>query len=209
MDIDPEKYYAEFAEACIRCPPDKRDLKKYFKRYDTKELPRIVKVLGMLKNVRPLTMLDVGSGRGRSLWPMAYNLPHTRITCIDSSEWRCNIINAVHDGGVTRVCSFQGDVSKDFKHCDFTFDVVTALEVIEHIPDARAAVSEMIRFAGKYFIASVPSKPDNNPDHIHLFNTESFEELLNNAEKETGKKIGRIVFDYIPKHILVFARLEG
>jgi 2-polyprenyl-3-methyl-5-hydroxy-6-metoxy-1,4-benzoquinol methylase len=46
-------------------------------------------------------------------------------------------------------------------------DIVTLLEVLEHIPDVEKAVAA-VRMARKYVVVSVPSKEDNNPEHIHL-----------------------------------------
>jgi len=199
-------YYTEFAEACAKGMPEK-DCRKYFKRYDHKELPRIIKALGFLKSVTPTTLLDVGPGRGRSLWPIAYALPQTNITCIDKSKWRCEVIGAVHKGGVHRITIFNVDASNiPFK--SNSFDVVSALEVIEHIPNAQNALIEVARVARNFIIISVPSKPDNNPDHVHFFTKEKFEDLLDKIEKDSGKIFRRITFDYVPNHMLVVIRLS-
>ena len=50
---------------------------------------------------------------------------------------------------------------------DHSVDIVTLLEVLEHIPDVEKAVAA-VRMARKYVVVSVPSKEDNNPEHIHL-----------------------------------------
>ena len=49
------------------------------------------------------------------------------------------------------------------------------LEVMEHIPDTEKAVKNAVRLARNYVIVSVPSKPDDNPEHIHLFSNEDLE----------------------------------
>ena len=204
--LDPELYYTEFADACAKIITDK-DCKKYFKRYDTKELPRIIKIMGILKNLMPETMLDVGSGRGRALWPIAYNLPDTKIICVDKSTWRCEIIDAVHKGGVDRISAINSNMCP----CDLpdsSVDVVTALEVIEHIKEPGFALSEMLRIAKKFILISVPSKPDNNPDHLHFFSSTDFEKLVDGAEEKTGKVVRRLTFDYVPKHMIVLIRIS-
>ena len=198
--LSEERYYTEFASACSRMIQE--DCTKYFKRYDP-ELPRIIKALGMLKSVNPQSILDIGPGRGRALWPIAYNFPDTNICCLESVEWRCKVIDAVHKGGVERIQVVQGTITKtDFENNQF--DVVTALEVMEHIPNITMALSEMIRVARRYIIASVPSKPDNNPDHVHFFSEDSFRTLLN----QVGKNIGKLTFDYVRNSMMIFIRLE-
>jgi len=200
--MDPEKYYVEFAEACAKGLPDK-DCLKYFKRYDMKELPRIIKALGFLKSTRPREILDVGPGRGRALWPIANALPNTPITCVEKSAWRHEVISAVQRGGIYRISSLNIDISDGTPFENNSFDLVTALEVVEHIPNATAAVTEIVRVARKFILVSVPSKPDNNPDHIHFFTKEKFENLLSIAEEKTQKSLRKTTFDYIPKHMVV------
>ena len=52
------------------------------------------------------------------------------------------------------------------------------LEVMEHIPDTEAVVRNAVRLAKNYIIVSVPSKPDDNPEHIHLFFKEDLKSLF-------------------------------
>jgi ubiquinone/menaquinone biosynthesis C-methylase UbiE len=203
---NPELYYTEFADACAKVITDK-DCKKYFKRYDQKELPRVIKILGFLKSVMPKSILDVGSGRGRLLWPMVYNLPDTEFTCIDKHKWRCDIINAVHDGGVDRVRAIESGMCP-CELLDNSVEVTVASEVIEHVKDPKFVLDEIFRVTRDFIIITVPSKPDNNPDHIHFFKSEDFEKLINSAEKFTGKIARRVTFDYVPKHMVVTIRIR-
>ena len=197
-----ERYYDEFLQACIKGMPEK-DCSKYFKRYDTSELPRITKVIGMLKSICPSTILDIGSGRGRSLWPIAYNMPDTEITCIDKVEWRVEVINAVHNGGVDRIKVLNCDITEN-NFADNSFDVVLALEVLEHIPDVGKAIKEALRVTSSYFIAIVPSKPDENPDHLHYLVMKNFEQLV----KYSKIPIDNITFDYTRDSMIVFISKE-
>jgi ubiquinone/menaquinone biosynthesis C-methylase UbiE len=199
------RYYTEFAYACAKVIKDK-DCTKYFKRYDP-ELPRITKAIGALKSINPNRILDVGSGRGRSLWPIVHRFPDTEVWCVDPVEWRCDVIHAVHKGGVDRVNIVQDNIIGAKFKTDY-FDVVTALEVIEHIPDVVPSIVEMMRVSRKYIIASVPSKPDNNPEHVHFFSSDTFEAMLDEAEKNSDKKIGRVTFDYVRNSMTIFVRLE-
>jgi hypothetical protein len=75
------------------------------------------------------------------------------------------------------------------------------LEVLEHIPDYRKAVSEIVRVASEHIVLSVPSKPDNNPEHINFFTKESIAKLLHTFP------IKNIHIDYVHNHMLVLVTL--
>ena len=205
-NLDPERYYVEFAHACARAMPNK-DCSKYFKRYDTRELPRVTKILGALKSIQPATVADIGSGRGRLLWPMVYNLPNTMFSSYELNQWRYEVINAVSIGGVSRLSAYNEDISK-YNGTLLTYDAVVASEVLEHIPDVQKALTTIVRISKKWIIITVPNKPDNNPDHIHFLKPENFEKMFDCAEKDSKKEIKKITFDYTPKELVVYARVK-
>lgn len=210
-NLDPERYYVEFAHACARGMPNK-DCSKYFKRYDTKELPRVRKIIGILKGISPDMVLDVGSGRGRLLWPMMYQLPHTVFTSYEMNEWRCEVMNAVRNGGCDRLCVVNEDIcSQQFEYNGLVhswYDAIVASEVLEHIPNAYQALENMVWEARGHIIITVPNKPDNNPDHIHFFQPSDFEEMFDKAEKITKREVKRITFDYTLKELVVHVGLK-
>ena len=165
------------------------------------ELPRVHTVLGVLKGIQPQNLLDIGSGRGVFLWPLLDAFPFLPVTCIDRLDYRVADIQAVHDGGITQLTARQGDVTA-LPFADHSFDVVTMLEVLEHIPATTKALQEVCRIARRFLLLSVPSKEDNNPEHIHLFTQASLRHLL----KEQG--ITRISVEYVLNHMLIVARIE-
>src|SRR5215467_14951885 len=81
-----------------------------FKR--TMELPRVRKVLGILKGIQPRNLLDIGSGRGAFLWPLLDSFPSLRVTCVDVLDYRVADIEAVQRGGLDRLSSLHADVTK-------------------------------------------------------------------------------------------------
>ena len=169
-----------------------------FKR--TMGLPRVAKVLGVLKALSPTELLDIGSGRGAFLWPLLDTFPWLPITAIDTLDYRVADLQAVHDGGVAALSAAYGDATR-LPFGAGQFDVVTLLEVLEHIPDPSAALAEVCRVARRFVVLSMPSKPDNNPEHIHLFDAARLETLLDRAGA------ARVNFEYVPGHLLAVARI--
>lgn len=175
---------------------------KLYRFKDTNDaLARVKKTIGVLRAVRPASIVDVGSGRGAFLWPCLNAFPDLRATSVDLLAHRVNMLNAVALGGIDRLSAIQGDIF-DCELKSKSADVVTLLEVLEHIPDAAAAVRGAVRIARKHIVATVPSKPDDNPEHIHLFTKSSLGALFEAAG------VRKINFDYVPGHMLLAATLE-
>ena len=99
------------------------------------------------------------------------------MTCIDILPHRVELLQCLHDGGISNLHPFMGDICT-WDAPDKKFDVVTMLEVMEHIPDTDAVVRNAVRLARNYIVVSVPSKPDDNPEHIHLFSNEDLKSLF-------------------------------
>ncbi len=171
-----------------------------FKR--TMGLPRVNKVLGMLRGMAPTNLLDVGSGRGAFLWPLLEALPDLAVTALDLREQRVAQIQAVATGGISNLTVMHGDITT-LDYPAASFDVVTLLEVLEHIPATDAALSAVLRLARHFVIISVPSQPDDNPEHVYLFSAAQLEELLR------SHGAARVSFDYVPGHLLAVVRIAS
>ena len=170
----------------------------YFKRLDT--LPRVKMVMGVLRGIQPESLLDVGSGRGVFLFPFLREFPWVPVTSLDLLEGRVQTLAAIHDGGVDNLTAIRASIC-DWDAPDRSIDVVTMLEVLEHIPDVAAAVRNAVRLARRYVVVTVPSKPDDNPEHIHLLTAPVLTELFGGAGCDC------LQFGGVPGHLFMAAKL--
>ncbi len=60
---------------------------------------------------------------------------------------------------------------------------------------------EAVRVARRFVVASTPSKPDDNPEHIQLFDGARLERLFLDAGAAS------VSIDYVLNHIIAVARL--
>src|SRR5262249_27765160 len=137
-----------------------------FKR--TIELPRVRAVLGVLRGIAPCTLLDIGSGRGVFLWPLLDAFPELPVIAVEpDAQHRANL-EAVQRGGIERLRILATN-AQDLACADGAFDVVTVLEVLEHQINPMQLAREAVRVARRFVVVSVPSTPDENPEHVQLF----------------------------------------
>jgi ubiquinone/menaquinone biosynthesis C-methylase UbiE len=162
------------------------------------DLPRVRRVLSMLTGLAPESLLDVGSGRGAFLWPLLDAFPGLAVTAIDMAEQRATDLAAVSRGGVPRLSAAQMDAAS-LRFDDHAFDGVTMLEVLEHMPDPARAAREAVRVARRFVVATVPSKEDDNPEHIHLFDRATLGQLFEKA----GAR--RVTVEHVLNHVVALA----
>lgn len=160
----------------------------YFK--EKEDLARIKIVLGFLKGICPNNLLDVGSGRGVFLFPLLRDFPYIEVTSIDILDKRIELLNYIKLGGMRNLNPVRANIC-DIDFADNSFDVVTLLEVLEHIPNVRKAVSNAVRIAKNFIVVTVPSKEDDNPEHIHLLTKDILINIFNEC-KVTNLKFGGV-----------------
>ena len=177
------------------------DLKLYPFKKGTQTLPRTKRTLGFLHSLSFETMLDVGSGRGVFLIPFMKEFPYVKVTSLDLLEKRVNFLNELADGGFEQLRAFQADIC-DAPFPENSFDVVTLLEVLEHIPQVEKAIQAAVHLARAYVVVSVPSKPDDNPEHIHLLTKEKLTGMFGDAGCD------RLHFDGVEGHLFMVAKVS-
>lgn len=170
----------ELKYAGVENPPEMK--LHYFKAKE--DLSRVQVVLGFLQGIISAgqceSLLDVGSGRGVFLFPLLREFPDLQVTSVDILPHRVELLDCIRLGGVDNLHPMLADIC-DGSLPEKSFDVVTILEVLEHIADTEKAVRNAVRLARNYIIVSVPSKPDDNPEHIHLFSNEDLKNHFLNA----------------------------
>lgn len=163
-------------------------------------LPRVKVVMGNLRGIQPESLLDVGSGRGAFLFPFLSEFPWIPVTAVDLLPHRVQALQWMHNGGLENLTALEQDICT-WDMAENAFDVVTLLEVLEHIPDVQSAVCAAVKLARRYVVVSVPSKPDNNPEHIHLLTKERLTGLFANA----GCR--KLHFSGVNGHLILLAAL--
>ena len=165
------------------------------------ELPRVRRVLGILRGIAPGKLLDIGSGRGTFLWPLLDALPESWVMAIDRDERRATDLGAVRRGGVDTLGAARMDATR-LALADASFDVVTALEVLEHLERPDLAAREAVRVSRGFVVASVPSREDDNPEHIQLFTPDSLSQLF----LDSGA--ARVNVESVRGHLVCVARVR-
>ena len=140
----------------------------------------------------PTSLLDVGCGEGVLTERWAQQLGDGRVVGWDLEDPK---LEAEWSGRRRPNLEFvTGDIGAGLPHANGEFDLVTAIEVLEHVPDPRHAVAEMARVARTHVLVSVPREPiwralnlargayvkdlGNTPGHLNHFSARGFARLL-------------------------------
>lgn len=175
--------------------------KLYPFKAEKENLPRVRRVLGFLMGTGLTSLLDVGSGRGVFLLPFLEAFPWVEVTAVELQEKWVTFLQELSQGGYERLNAVQADF------CAGAFpekcaDVVTMLEVLEHMPEPEKAVQAAVKAAKSYVVVSVPSKEDDNPEHIHLLTKEKLTKIFHDAG------CTRLHFDGVNGHLILIAGVD-
>ena len=176
------------------------DIKLYYFKRQEYPLPRVMKVLGILKSLYFESLLDVGSGRGAFLFPLLDQMRDIRVSSLDILDKRYSMLHDTEIGGIDSLSVYKESICQ-VPFPSNSFDVVCMLEVLEHIEDLEGAVANAMRIAKKYIIASVPSKRDDNPEHINFLTRDTLTGLF------TKHKKCKISFDEVPEHLIALIQI--
>ena len=176
-------------------------LKLYPFKTGKAELPRVRLALGFLHSIEFESLLDVGSGRGVFLLPFMEEYPGVQVTSLDLLDKRVTFLNELAAGGYSQLTAYNQNIC-DQPFPENSFDVVTLLEVLEHIPEVGKAVAAAVKIARKYIVVSVPSKEDDNPEHIHLLTKDILTKLFADAG------CTKLHFGGVNGHLIMMATIE-
>ena len=101
-------------------------------------------------------MLDVGCGEGVLTHEWAERLGHKRIVGIDLDDPK---LRAEWQKRQRPNLEYRAEEATSLSFGDNEFDMATAIEVLEHVPDPEATLAEMARVASRWLLVSVPREP--------------------------------------------------
>ena len=139
----------------------------------------------------PRTVLDVGCGEGVLTHKWAQRLRDGRIVGIDLED---PTIQAEWAKRQAPNLEYKIMKAESFPFGDGEFELASAIEVLEHVPDPEHTVAEMARVASGHLLVSVPREPlwrglnlargayakdlGNTPGHLNHWSRRGFEALL-------------------------------
>jgi SAM-dependent methyltransferase len=139
----------------------------------------------------PESLLDVGCGEGVLTAEWATRLGDGRIVGIDLEDPK---LRAEWENRSRDNLEFRAEEATRLSFDDDEFDMATAIEVLEHVPEPEATLAEMARVARRHLLVSVPREPlwrglnmargaylrdlGNTPGHVNHWSKRAFVSLL-------------------------------
>jgi len=145
----------------------------------------------LFARANPESILDVGCGEGVLTVEWAERLGESRVVGIDLEDQK---LEAEWAKRRRPNLEFRAEEATALSFADDEFDMATAIEVLEHVPEPEATVAEMARVARRWLLVSVPREPlwrglnmargaywrsaGNTPGHVNHWSKRSFAALL-------------------------------
>ena len=150
----------------------------------------------LFRKADPRSLLDIGCGEGVLTHQWAQELGDRRVVGIDLDDPQ---LHAAWEQRRAPNLEYRVMKAENLPFADDEFDVCSAIEVLEHVPDPEHTVAEMARVADRWLLVSVPREPlwralnmargaylrdlGNTPGHLNHWSRRSFVELLSRYGK--------------------------
>ena len=150
----------------------------------------------LLTEADPRSLLDVGCGEGVLTQQWAERLTGRRVVGIDLDD---PLIQAEWAKRQAPNLEYRAMKAENLPFGDDEFDLASAIEVLEHVPDPEHTVAEMARVAQRWLLVSVPREPlwrglnmargaylkdlGNTPGHLNHWSKRTFVALLSRHGK--------------------------
>jgi 2-polyprenyl-3-methyl-5-hydroxy-6-metoxy-1,4-benzoquinol methylase len=148
------------------------------------------RIIGLVRAAGASRILDAGCGEG-------FTLRELHSDGIQAAMLGTDISHVALAWNQANQMSSSPLAVADVRHLPFSpgsFDLVVCLEVLEHVPDAAAGLSELLRVSRGHVLISVPHEPffrganflrgkylrtlGNNPEHVHTYSGRALRRLM-------------------------------
>jgi 2-polyprenyl-3-methyl-5-hydroxy-6-metoxy-1,4-benzoquinol methylase len=145
----------------------------------------------LFEQAAPASVIDVGCGEGVLVHRWAVTHADARLVGIDLEE---ESIQAGWEQRRAPNLEYRVMPAENLPFADGEFELASAIEVLEHVPDPAHTLAEMARCASSHLLVSVPREPlwrglnmargaywrdlGNTPGHLNHWSRRSFVRLL-------------------------------
>lgn len=139
----------------------------------------------------PRSLLDIGCGEGILVQRWAHRIGDGRVVGVDLEE---DSIQAGWRQHQAPNLEYRVVAAQELPFAAGEFEMVSAIEVLEHLPEPERALAQMARCAQRHLLVSVPREPlwrmlnlargayvrelGNTPGHLNHWSARAFVSLL-------------------------------
>lgn len=145
----------------------------------------------LFQQASPASVLDVGCGEGIITAAWAPAVAPGRVVGVDLDD---PLLRSEWDNRAAPNLEFHTGQAERLGFADGEFEMVTAIELLEHVRDPWQVLAEMVRCSSRWLLISVPREPvwraanlargaywgslGNTPGHVNHWSRRSFLSLL-------------------------------